>query len=393
MTKFNVKTFYIYKFMSECKPIYAFNLILFINRGLSITDIAILMALWSMFSIVSEIPFGILADRGNRRNLLVVGDVLHGLCFIIWFFSHSLFMFAIGYALWAIASALDSEEGLMYDNLKSDGCEESFTKVYAKARFYGNAGVVAAIASAGVIVNFVSIEVITLISAAICFGNVLLALRIREKNFYSEQLDKSTVGFFKTFKEAGRFIKGSGVILVSILFLMLFASLGGYLEEFDALIINDFQLSYVWVSILLAVRFAFVALGSILAPKIQKMISSVKRIFLLNVLAFVLLTVFAIIWNQYAILFFGLSFMVMTMTKILLVNIVQNKIKDEGRETVMSFIDTGENIVMILFSLIYGLLADILTLQQVYIIISVYGIVGSLGFYVISRKGFFAKEC
>jgi len=385
MTKFNVKAFYIYKFMSECKPIYAFNVILFINRGLSVTDIAILMALWSVFSIVFEIPFGVLADRWNRRNLIAIGEALHGLCFIIWFFSHSFIMFAVGYALWALASALGSEEGLIYDNLKSDGCEENFTKVYAKANFYGNAGVVAAIALAGVIVHFVSIEIIALISAVICFVNVMLALRIREKNFYSERLDNDSIGFFKTFKEAGKFIKGNRIVLISILFLMLFASLGGYLDEFDALIINDFQLGYIWVSIILVVRFAFVALGSILAPTVQKKISSVKRIFILNVISCTLLMVFAMMWNRYAILFFGVSFMVMTIAKILLVNAVQSKIKDEGRETVMSFIDTGENIVMILLSLAYGLLAGMFTLQQVYIIISVYGIAGGLGFYVLLK--------
>jgi len=294
-------------------------------------------------------------------------------------------MFAAGYVFWAIAGSLGSEEGLIYDNLKSDGCEKDFTKVYGKAYFYGNAGVVTAIVSAGVFVNFVSIEAITLISAAICFGNVLLALRIREKNFYSERLDKDATGFFRTFKEAGMFIKDSGVALVSILFLMLFASLGGYLDEFDALIINDFQLSYIWVSVVLAIRFAFVALGSILAPKMQKKISSIQRIFLLNVLACMLLTIFSIMWNQYAILFFGLSFMVMAIAEILLVNAVQNEIKDEGRETVMSFVDTGQNIVMILFSLAYGLLAGVLTLQQVYIVISVYGIVGGLGFCLLFK--------
>jgi len=371
--------------MTECKPIYAFNVILFINRGLSITDIAILMALWSTFSIILEIPSGILADRWNRRNLMAIGEVLHGLCFVIWFFSHSFTMFAIGYALWALASALGSEEGLIYDNLKSDGCEENFTKVYGKANFYGNAGVVVAIASAGVLVNFVSIEAIALISAAVCFGNAILALQIREKNFYSDRLDEDSIGFFKTFKEAGKFIKGSRVALVSILFIMLFASLGGFLDEFDALIINDFQLNNIWISVILVVRFAFVALGGILAPKMQNRISSVKRVFFLNTLACILLMVFAVVWNQHAILFFGLSFMVMAMAKILLVNAVQNEIKDEGRETVMSFVDTGENIVMILLSLVYGLLAGIFSLQQVYIIISVYGIVGSLGFYLLFK--------
>ena len=388
MTVFHVKTLYIYKFIGQCLPIYAFYTILFLERGKSVTDIAILIALWSVFSIVFEVPAGVLADRWNRRNMLAIAAVLQGLCFVIWFFSHTFLMFAIGFAVWALAGAFTSgtEEGLIYDNLKSDGCEDSFTKVYGRAQFYANIGTIVGIVSAGIMASFIPVEVIALISAAICFLNVIFALQIREKNFYSERTDSETTGFFETCKEASGFIKGSGLALASISFLVLFASLGGYLDEFDALIINDFQLSYIWVSVILTVRFAFIALGDILAPVVQKNISSIKQIFLLNSLACALLTVFALIWNQFAILIFGLAFMCMAITEILLVNALQNEIKEEGRATVMSFYSIGQNIAMICLSLVYALLAGIVSLQQVYLIISIYGIVGGVGFYLLCRK-------
>jgi len=40
---------------------------------------------------------------------------------------------------------------------------------------------------------------------------------------------------------------------------------------------------------------------------------------------------------------------------------------------------------MICFSLAYALLAGMLSLQQVYIIISIYGVVGGLGFYLLFK--------
>ena len=378
MIAFNVRALYIYKFISQCLPIYAFYMILFIERGKSVADIALLIVLWSVFAIVFEIPSGILADRWNRRNMLAIVAVLQGLCFIIWYFSYTFLMFAFGFVFWAISGAFASgtEESLIYDNLKSDGREEDFTKVYGKAQFYANVGIIIGIASAGVIASFVSIEIIALISAAICFANVVFALQIREKNFYSERLGEESAAFFETFKKACVFIKGSRVALVCILFLVFFASLGSYLEEFDALIINDFQLSRIWVSVILTVRFAFVALGDILAPIVQKKLSSVNKIFLLNGLGCAFLTIFAVIWSRYAILIFGLSAMIMAITEILLVNVLQNEIHEEGRATVMSFYSVGQNIVMVCFSLVYAMLAGIFTLQQVYIIISVYGIAG-----------------
>ena len=98
-----------------------------------------------------------------------------------------------------------------------------------------------------------------------------------------------------------------------------------------------------------------------------------------------LLAVFAVVWNQYAVLVFGIASMVMAITEILLVNILQQEIQEEGRATVMSFYSVGQNIVMIGFSLIYALLAGLFTLQQVYMIIAVYGIIGGLVFYLMFK--------
>ncbi|MDR2900454.1 MAG: MFS transporter [Treponema sp.] len=392
MHSFNVKNLYIYKFISNCLPIYAFYTILFIERGQSLTNVAILIAIWSVFAIIFEIPSGILADRWNRRNMLALASILQGICFLMWFFSHSFLMFAAGFVFWALAGAFTSgtEEGLIYDNLKSDNREEDFAAVYGKARFFEHAGSIAGIASAGIIASFINIDVIALISAAICFINVIFVMQLREKNFYSERLsdenEEKAASFIETFKESARFIKGNKAALSFILFLALFASLGAYLDEFDALIINDFDLNSVWVSVILTVRFVFIALGDILAPIVQKKFRSARQIFIIFVLSCILLAVFSLIWNQFALLIFGLSVMLMAITEILFVDALQNEIKEEGRSTVMSFYGAAQNIVMICFSLMYGLLAKVFTLSQVYVIISIYGIIGGVFFCYAQKK-------
>jgi len=398
MKTFNVKLLYLYKFIGQCLPIYAFYQILFIERGKTFTQVAVLIALWSVFAIVFEFPAGVLADRWNRRNMLAVATVLQGVCFIIWFFSYSFLMFALGFVFWGISSAFVSgtEEGLIYDNLKHEGTEEKFTEIYGKAKFYETIGTLVGIASAGVIVRFIDIPVIALISAAICFVNVLLVFQLREKNYYSEQQKDNTPteneekatplsDFFETFKGASKFIKGNTIALVSVLFFVMFASLGSYLDEFDAFIVNDFQLNNTWVSVILTVRFVFVAIGDLLAPYVQKRISSVRQVFLITGFAFVLLLSFALIWSQFALLIFGVAFMVTAIAEILLVNTLQNEIQEEGRATVMSFCSIGQNLVMVCFSLIYALLAGFFTLQQVYLIISIYGIVGGIAFFLLSK--------
>ena len=390
MNHFNVKWLYSYKFISQCLPIYAFYTILFIERGKSVSEIAVLIALWSAFTILFEVPAGLLADRWNRRNMLAIATVLQGVCFVIWFFSHTFLMFALGFLCWAVAGAFTdgTEEGLIYDNLKSDGREDDFTAVYGRAQFFGHIGTVVGIGSAGLIAVFVSIEAIALISAGICFANVLFVLRIRERNFDAKRSQEEGAGLFDTFKKVVFFIKGNGSALAVLLFLVFFAGLGSYLDEFDALIANDWTLEVWWVSAILTVRFGFMALGDVLAPKVEKILGSARRIFLFNGLACVVLAVFAAFWHPFALLFFGIAFMMMAMTEILLVNALQRAIKEEGRTTVMSFYSVGQNLVMIGFSLVFALLAGVFTLQQVYMLIAVYGAVGAVVFYILNRFAF-----
>lgn len=387
MKMFNDKALYAYKFVGQCLPIYAFYAILFLDRGNTVSDVAVLIALWSVFNILFDIPAGILADKWNRRNMLAIAAVLQGVCYVVWFFSHSFFMFAFGFFFWGVAGAFTSgtEEGLIYDNLKKDGREGSFTKVYGRAQFFATVGVLVGIGSAGLISIFISIEAIALISAIICFINVIFALQIRECNLYAQSKDEASLGAVETLKKSVAFIKGSGVALAVILFLVLFG-IGAYMDEFDPMVANDWDVSVLWVSGIMFMRFAFVAVGDILAPIVEKKIKSVRQIFLLNALACILLLVFTFIWNWHAILIFGIAFMTFAITQILLVNTLQNAITEEGRATVMSFFGVGQNIAMICLSLIFAGLARVFTLQQVYSLIAIYGIVGGLVFALLFVK-------
>ena len=68
MKTFNVKLLYAYKFINRCMPIYAFYTVLFIQRGKTLTDVTFLIALWSIFTMVLEVPSGIPADKWNRKR-------------------------------------------------------------------------------------------------------------------------------------------------------------------------------------------------------------------------------------------------------------------------------------------------------------------------------------
>jgi len=386
--KFKEKSFYAYKFLNDCLPVYALYTILFREKGLSVAEIALLLSFWSFVVLLVEIPSAILADRWNRKYMLCIATFLKAACFITWCFSDTFFMFGLGFVFWGIENAFCSgtEEGLIYDNLKSENREKEFTKIYGKGRFYATLGVLIAIVSSGILATFISINTIAILSAMICAINFIFVYQLREKNYYSERLKEEKISYFKTFFEAAELCVKNSKILISIIFLVFVVSIMDYVEEYDALIIDDFQLGYIWISVIFTVRFLFVALGNHIAPKIDEKFTSKNKTFILAIVSSVFLLIFSMLWNQYAILVLGIGAMIMAIAEVLQINTIQIEIKEEGRATVMSIYSMSQNVMMIVFSLIYALLSGFYNLKTVYIIISIYCIIGAILIYFVHYK-------
>jgi len=351
-------------------------------------QIAVLIALWSVFTIIFEIPTGIIADRWNRRNMIIIAAVFQATGFAVWYFDGGFFLFAVGFLLWAIAGAMrdGAEEGLIYDNLKSEGREGDFTKVYGRAQFFANIGVITGIVSAGALSLVIPLEIIALISAGITLANIIFAFGLREKNLYREKNTEKPSKFFDTFTGALRFLRSSKIALIAMIFLIFFAGLSDYLDEFDALVVIDLGRGNLWVSAILTIRFGSAAIGDLLASKVENKIRSPYQLFLISGLSYMILIIFSLLWHEFFLLIFGLAFMVMAVSSVLFVNLLQQSIKEEGRATVMSIFSMGQNAAMIIFSLIFGALSGLFTLQNVYLIVAVYGLVGTLVFVVVAGK-------
>jgi len=382
------KSFYAYKFFNDCLPVYALYTILFREKGLSVAEIALLLSFWSFVVLVAELPSAILADRWNRKYMLCIATFLKAACFVTWCFSDTFLMFGLGFLFWGIENAFCSgtEEGLIYDNLKSENRENEFTKIYGRGRFYATLGVLIAIVSSGILATFISISAISILSAVICVINFVFVYQLREKNYYSERVKQEKIGYFKTFLEAARLCIKNSKIFISIIFLIFIVSMMDYLDEYDALIIDDFQLGYIWISVIYTVRFLFVALGNHIAPKVEEKFTSKNKTFILAIISSLFLFTFSMIWNQYAILVLGIGCMLMTIVEVLQINTIQREIKEEGRATVMSIYSIGQNVVMIIFSLLYALLSGFYSLKMVYIIISVYCVIGAALMYFIHYR-------
>ncbi len=168
--------------LSELVPLYPLYALLFTDHGLSEAQISGLFALWSIASVVAEVPAGALADRWSRRGVVVLAGVLQAVAFAVWTAAPGYAAFAAGFLIWGLSGALVSgaSEALVYDGLAALGAADSYARV--------NGWMVSAELLVQVPTAFAASALFALggytlvgwVSAGVCLAAAALALRFPE---------------------------------------------------------------------------------------------------------------------------------------------------------------------------------------------------------------------
>ncbi|WP_439644543.1 MFS transporter [Gordonia namibiensis] len=114
------------------------------GAGLSPAEISALFILWSLSTVIVEVPTGVLADRFSRRRLLVAGPLVTGAGFALWTVTPSFPSFAAGFMLWAIGGSLRSgtSQALVYDELAILGRSHEYARLSGAMRAAAAIGVI-----------------------------------------------------------------------------------------------------------------------------------------------------------------------------------------------------------------------------------------------------------
>src|SRR5689334_16119208 len=127
-----VRTLLLHEFLEDFMPIYPLYALLFVAHGVTTGQVSVLLIAWSLSSIVFEIPAGVIADKYDRRHVLVVGQVLRLVGYGMWIVAPSFWGFLVGFLFWAAQGALRSGtfEALVYDELAAHEQSTLLTKVF-----------------------------------------------------------------------------------------------------------------------------------------------------------------------------------------------------------------------------------------------------------------------
>ena len=130
----NVRRFIFFRIFFNARFYYPIFTVFFLDFGLTLTQFALLNAVWAATIVLLEVPSGAMADIVGRRNLLV----LAGWCMVV---EMALLCFAprgnpdLLFTLFILnrilsgtaeAAASGADEAIAYDSLKKEGREEQW---------------------------------------------------------------------------------------------------------------------------------------------------------------------------------------------------------------------------------------------------------------------------
>ena len=340
---------------------YAVYNALFNIRGLSVFEISVLLAWWSLTAIFFEVPSGALADRWSRKKMLVLAPLIKALCFAIWFLAEgSFYIYGLGFLFWSVSESLVSgtAEALLYDELTAYGRIADYEKALSRRKFWYHVALAVSMVSGGVIAHF-SLNLVLLLSVIPLVISALFAWGIAES---PKAGTTGNVRYFGYIGLAFREVKSNGILL-RLLIYAFGISLFAELEEFDQLYFRLANLPIIAFGIVGFIGSMLNALGSLQAHRLR------GYDWIFHIVPFLSAGLLLAVGLRPGVLKIGLlllSYFFSSPLNVLIDSRIQHSIGSRGRATVSSVAALFMNLFGILVTLVFGILSRIWNLQAIY---------------------------
>jgi MFS family permease len=359
MTKRIATVLYAYCFLDELVLIYPVYTLLFTETGLSVGQISSLFVIWSTTSLVLEVPSGAWADAVSRRLLLVLGPLFTAVAFALWVAAPSYWIFALGFALWGLKSALQSGalEALVYEELDRLGAADRYATVMGRAESVGTLGVVVAMASAAPVLELGGYPAVGAASAVACALAGAVAAAFPEHRTPRADPDSTAEdpNWTATLRAGLAEARRSRSVRSAVVLVALVWAVWGALEEYTPLLISDTGVSDSGVPLFLLLIWAGVAVGGLLAGRGARL--STRWYAVLLAAAATALALGALTGHRVGIVAVAAAFGAFQLASVVADARLQNSISGPARATVTSLAGMSADVATIGVYASYGALA------------------------------------
>ena len=342
---------------------YAIYNVYFKIRGLSIFEISILLALWSFFALVFEVPSGALADYWSRKKLLIIAPLIKALCFLIWFYADgNFYIYASGFLIWSLGGSFKSgtTEAILYDTLVSFDKKEEYEKILGRKKFYYFIALGISFVSGGFIAQY-NIDYAILFSMPPLILSSFFATRLIEAP-RSNQTERTK--YSEYLRTALNEVKSSKVLQYLFVYFLVIYIIWD-IEEYDQLYYHFVGLPFYAFGIFGLICSLLNSMGSLFAYKLKDHTSSFFWLPLFSSATLMMVGLFPSVPMIAALL---LSYLFISTVQVLTESKIQHNIKSDSRATVTSLQKLFCDLIGIFLLLIFGLISKIWCMLGIYIL-------------------------
>ena len=132
--KLNKRLMFGTRLFLEIKSINAVVQLFYLSRGLNLSQIILLSLVWTVTTLICDLPSSYLADRLGRKKLIIAGIFLTSLSTLLMFFVHGFPLFTLVYIIGAVGYSFftGADHALIYDSLKELRQVKSINRVAGK---------------------------------------------------------------------------------------------------------------------------------------------------------------------------------------------------------------------------------------------------------------------
>lgn len=381
----NVFRNYIFTFIDRFDLTQGIWMIYLASKGLSLTQVGLVEAIFHITSFLMEIPTGAIADIWGRKVSRICGRICKLISAIILIYSNNFWSFSIGFIVSALSYNLESGAGeaLLYDSLKELSEEEKYMKVCGIneiiMQIAQTLGLIVGgfLADHGYVYAYGLTILISLLAIfqAFSFTEPNTKILSEEKNF--NIFKNQVIDSFNIIISKKRL---SFLIVFSQGIFMLNASIFFYIQNYS--LSKGFSKGN--IGILLAIA----SLGAIIAAtqtyKIEKKIG--ERAIILFLPIILAISTWGVALSKYYFIFFILINSIDSIIFIAVGDYINKLIPSENRATILSMGSMIFSFYMIIIFPIIGKIADIFSLQVAFEILALTATIMTIINIIILRK-------
>jgi MFS family permease len=160
----------------------------FLNSlGLNNAAMALVSIIFSASYLILNVPFGVIADRWSRRDMLLLGSVFLVFDCVIAGTSHNLLAYAIASILFGayVASTQGTYDSIIYDTvLEETQTNEYYTHYYGRLRFVEGVGLALSSLLGGIVAHYINLRAPYLLTIPVAALSVPALLMFQEPRLH-----------------------------------------------------------------------------------------------------------------------------------------------------------------------------------------------------------------